>query len=198
MINLSVDYVSPSCLTKTGQWTYSDSFYTLLVIPLIPFVLVALFGLISVWWAKYVGHSNILGFRLGFMCTTPKQVWNYKLRLVAAALPFLGIVYNNICIQAFNIFSCQQLRSGIKVMTAAPGITCFESPEHRTLVAISILALIFYVFGIPALTLSVIAYANKKDLLRDPDWLLSVGIVYTWFSESVTQYHLPLIGVLID
>jgi hypothetical protein len=116
------------------------------------------------------------------MCVTEMQVRRYFLGWVNAATPFLGIVYNNICIQAFNAFSCSPMRSGVVVMTAAPSIVCYE-PEHNALVGVSILALVVYVFGIPAVTLGVVAYARSKDLLRHPDWLLSVGFFFTWYSK---------------
>ena len=182
LINLDVDYVSPSCLTPSGKWTYSDSYYTLLVIPFIPFFFVGTLGLLAKGWAKYIKRDSIYGLRLSFMCVTDMQVRRYFLGLVNAAIPFLGIVYNNICIKSFNAFSCQTLRSGVVVMRAAPSIVCYE-PEHNALVGIAILALVVYVFGVPAVTLGVVAYARSKDLLRHPDWLRSVGFFFTWYSK---------------
>jgi hypothetical protein len=38
---------------------------------------------------------------------------------VAASIPFLGIVYNNMCLQVFGTFSCQELRSGEQVKRSA-------------------------------------------------------------------------------
>ena len=116
------------------------------------------------------------------MCQTPAQVKRYALVTLSSCTPFLGIVYNNICIQAFNAFSCLPMRSGVVVMTAAPSIVCYE-PEHNALVGVSILALVVYVFGVPAVTLGVVAYARSKDLLRHPDWLRSVGFFFTWYSK---------------
>ena len=133
LINLDVDYVSPSCLTPSGKWTYSDSYYTLLVIPFIPLFFVGTLGLLAKGWAKYIKRDSIYGLRLSFMCVTEMQVRRYFLGLVNAAIPFLGIVYNNICIKSFNAFSCQTLRSGVVVMRAAPSIVCYE-PEHNAII----------------------------------------------------------------
>ena len=47
----------------------------------------------------------------------------------------------------FATFSCQTLRDGSAVLRIAPAIVCYESEEHKTMIAISLLALIVYVFA---------------------------------------------------
>ena len=152
------------------------------MIPVIPFFFVGTLGLLAKGWAKYIKCDTFYGLQRPFMCTTDMQARRYTLRLINVAIPFLGIVYNNICIKSFNAFSCQPLRSGVMIMRAAPSIVCY-TPEHDALVGVATLALIVYVFGIPAVTLGVVAYARRKDLLRHPDWLLSVGFFFTWYSK---------------
>jgi hypothetical protein len=86
--------------------------------------------------------------------------------------------YNNICLSAFNTFSCVQLRDNTWVMNAAPGIQCWDSTEHSVMVGVSILALIVYVAGLASFTFGTMAYAYRHDKLKDPEWLLLLGVFY--------------------
>ena len=169
-------------------------FYTLLIIPVIPFLgAAALYGIARLW-ARHVKLSSFKGIHLAFMCANEDLAFKYGLSCLKASVPFLGIVYNNICIQAFNTFSCRPVRSGEFVVTAAPSIVCYDTQEHQILVGIAILALIIYVIGVPALTLGVVVYARRNDLLRHPDWLHAVGFFYTWYSKSLhTHTHVPIL-----
>jgi hypothetical protein len=58
------------------------------------------------------------------------------------------------------------------------------------MIGISIFALIFYVAGLPAVTLVTTAYARKKDLLRDPATLKTVGLFYREYGAR--QFDLNL------
>ena len=184
LINLDVDYVAPSCIMTDGTWTYSHGFYALLIIPVIPFLISAVLAGVALGWSKYLKRENVCGIRMGFMCVNSTFALAYMRSCVKASIPFLGIVYNNLCLKVFNTFSCQQLRNGVWVMAAAPSIACYDSAEHRILMAISVVALVLYVIGVPAFTLGSVMYAHHKDLLRDPKWLTTLGFFYTWFSES--------------
>ncbi len=94
------------------------------------------------------------------------------------AIPFLGCVYNNVCQYSFNVFKCQQLRDLTWVMRAAPAVVCYESDEHRVMIAVSIAALIFYVAGLPTVILCTVCYARKYDKLKHEDYLQVVGLFY--------------------
>ena len=94
------------------------------------------------------------------------------------SIPFFGVVYNNVCLKAFATFSCMPMRDGTSVMRTVPSIVCYDSLEHNVMVGISILALIVYVFGIPAFVLCVTLYAHANDKLRDRECLLVFGIFY--------------------
>jgi len=192
LINLNVDYVSPSCIMPGGVWPlFTAGYYTLLIIPLIPFALCGALYALARFWALYVKQESLLGLRLGFMVSSPEFAWQYLTGCIKAAIPFPGIVYNSICQLSFSVFSCQQLRNGVSVMAAAPAIVCWESSTHRGLVAASITALIFYVVGVPAFTLGTVMYARRKDLLKHPDVLRAFGFFYTWYSKWP---HLPLLS----
>jgi len=101
----------------------------------------------------------------------------YFRSLLKKSIPFLGVVYNNVCLQSFQSFSCMQLRDGSSVVSAAPGIICYTD-EHNTLMGVAVLALIVYVVGLPAVTLGTTTYARYKDKLRDPVWLDTIGLFY--------------------
>jgi hypothetical protein len=167
-----------------GTWTYSYGFYILLIIPIIPFIISAVLTGVALGWSTYLKRQDVCGIHMGFMCVNSELAFAYMRSCVKASVPFLGIVYNNVCLKVFSTFSCQQLRNGDWVLAAAPSIGCYDSAEHRVLMALSILALIIYVIGVPAFTLGSVIYAHHKDLLRDPKWLTTFGFFYTWFSKS--------------
>jgi hypothetical protein len=184
LINLNVDYVSPSCIMADGVWPlFTGGFYCLVVIPVLPFAICGVLYGIARLWAKYVKRESMFGLHFGFMVNSKELAWQYLLRCFKASVPFPGIVYNNMCQACFNIFSCQQLRNGLTVMAAAPAIVCWESARHQRLVVISVIALIVYVFGVPAFALGTVVWARRKDLLRHPDVLVAFGFFYTWYSK---------------
>jgi hypothetical protein len=169
----------------TAPHRYAYGYYILLLIPVIPWLLSAMLtGAALAWSRKFGKTQEVFGVHLGFMCANMEQVKNYGFSCLKQSIPFLGVVYNNVCLLAFNTFSCFELRDGTSVMTAAPLVVCWESDEHRAMVGISIVALIVYVFGLPAVTLATTTYARKKDLLRDPTQLKTVGLFYREYGES--------------
>jgi hypothetical protein len=179
IINLNVDYVAPSCLLKDGVWRYTYGFYTLLIVPFIPFVISLLLYLLARLWAAHIKIRSIFGgLHLGFMCDQQDQARAYFLACLKESVPFLGVVYNNVCLMSFGVFSCQQLRDGTAVMMAAPEIVCWDSIEHSVMLGVSILALIVFVFGLPAFTFGATWYFHSKDKLRDLAVLETIGIFY--------------------
>jgi hypothetical protein len=120
----------------------------------------------------------VLTVHLGFMCENFEQVKLYGLGALKQSIPFVGVVYNNVCLSSFATFSCQTLRDGSAVLRIAPSIVCYESDEHKTMIAISLLALIVYVFGLPMITLGTTLYASKWDKLRDENFLATIGLFY--------------------
>jgi hypothetical protein len=169
----------------TAPHRYAYGYYILLLIPMIPWLLSAMLtGAALAWSRKFGKTQEVFGVHLGFMCANMEQVKNYGFSCLKQSIPFLGVVYNNVCLLAFNTFSCFELRDGTSVMTAAPLVVCWESDEHRAMVGISIVALIVYVLGLPAVTLATTTYARKKDLLRDPTQLKTVGLFYREYGES--------------
>jgi hypothetical protein len=98
--------------------SYSYGFFALVIVPLIPFLISLLAFLLARFWANSIKSREVLGFHLGFMCKTPEQANNYLHACLKQSVPFLGVVYNNVCLQAFGTFSCQTLRDGTAVMNA--------------------------------------------------------------------------------
>jgi hypothetical protein len=163
----------------SGPGRYSYGFYVLVTIPLIPYAIAGFLGGLALLWQRFVGKRTIHGFlHLGFMCETEYQVWRYFLLCVKRAVPFVGCVYNNICLYSFNTFKCEQLRDLTWVMRAAPAVVCYDSNEHRAMIAVSIAALMLYVIGLPAVVLSTVCYARKHDKLKHEDFLQVVGLFY--------------------
>jgi len=185
IVNLDVDYVSPSCLIPSGDWRWSYGYYILLAVPLIPFVVTGLLSFVAWAWCRSVKKRTWHGIHLGFMCNTPSQVEHFVLGYLKESIPFLGVVYNNVCLKAFAVFACKKLRDGTEILSVAPQVVCWES-EHRQLVAVSIVALIIYVFGLPCVTLGTTLYAHHKDKLRDVRYLETVGLFY---KEYEPEYY---------
>ncbi len=170
-------------LVFQGEWfenfgRYAYGFYLLMLIPIFPFVATFMMTSVAWAWARWVKRPIVAGVHLPVMCMDMEQVQHYFLTWMRSSIPVLGCCYNNICLQAFNVFSCKELRTHVKVMTAAPSIVCWESNEHTAMVAVSIAALIFYVFGLPCFILSTVVYARSKDMLRNPNVLLVMGMFY--------------------
>jgi hypothetical protein len=156
----------------------------LLIIPLVPFAISFALALVAWIWSRTVSLRHVHSFHLGFMCQTNKHVKMYLYRCLKASIPFLGVVYNNVCLMTFNAFSCQQLRDGRWAMNAQPSIICWESEGHRAMVGVSIVAIIVYVFGLPFFTLSSTMYAYRHDLLKDEQWLATIGLFYREYGAN--------------
>ena len=57
--------------------------------------------------------------------------------------------------------------------------------EHNLMVGICVVALIVYVFGLPAFTLGSMLYAKRKDLLKNPHWLSTLGLFYKKYGKML-------------
>ncbi len=168
---------------NSGSGRYVYGYYLLLLIPFIPFIFSFLATGAAWIWSRKVGQRTYGGFRTAFMCENDAQVRRYFMHCIKQSIPFLGVVYNNVCLMAFGTFACMSMRDGTKLLKAAPSIECWTSEEHKWLIGISIRALVFYVIGIPALTLGSTLYAKRNDKLKDPEWLLVFGLYYREYGE---------------
>jgi hypothetical protein len=169
-----------------------------MLIPIVPFVAASILTGVAWAWARWIKRPTVAGVHLQIMCLDKEQVTRYFLEWLRQSIPLLGCCYNNICLQAFNVFSCKQLRTGAMVMTAAPSVVCWDSEEHTIMVAVAITALIIYVFGLPAFVLGSVMYARSKDKLRDPNVLLVLGMFYRKYGARLRCVALgsPTISVL--
>jgi hypothetical protein len=168
------------------RWAYG--YYVLLVIPIFPFMISCLLAAVASLWSRRGWPGHVWGFQLGFMCETGKQVRMYFLSCIGASLPFLGVIYNNVCLQAFSCFACSRLRDGALVLTVAPSVTCF-TPEHSFMMGISVVAILVYVIGLPALTLFSTLYLYRNDEMRNPEWLVSLGLFYRDYGVLTAPFH---------
>ena len=169
---------------------YAYGYYLLLIIPLIPFACSAFLSGVALLWSRRIKRRSFGRFHMRFMCTNNVEFWIYARSCFKASMPFLGIVYNNICLKSFNTFACQELRDGTYVVLAAPSVVCWDSEEHHVMVGIAILAIIVYVVGVPTTIVGSLVYANQHDFLRDPTWLSCMGDNYLWYGM-----HLQLLRV---
>jgi hypothetical protein len=168
----------------------------LLIIGFLPFLFsFALYGLARLWirltevennGKKLAKHSILGGIHLPFMCEDRAKARLLLMRGLKESTPFFGVVYNNVCSLTFASFSCMTLRSGVQVLKIAPQVVCYDSYEHNVLLGISVLALVVYVFGIPAIILGVTVYAKFKDKFNDREWLIVTGIFYREYGTSPT------------
>ena len=53
------------------------------------------------------------------------------------------------------------------------------------MVGICVVALIVYVFGLPAFTLGSMLYAKRKALLKNPHWLSTLGLFYKKYGKML-------------
>jgi hypothetical protein len=177
------------------RWSYG--YYLLLIVPTLPFISCGVLTALAWIWSKKVKLRELKGFHQPWMCTSNEQVLQYFRSLLKKSIPFLGVVYNNTCLQSFQAFSCVTLRDGSSVVSAAPGIVCYTD-EHNTLVGVAVLALIVYVIGLPAVTLGTTMYARYMDKLRDPVWLDTIGLFYREYGTlPVSQCLLQLCWVVV-
>ena len=117
------------------------------------------------------------------------QARDCLLSFLAGSIPFLHIVYG-ICMKALNTFSCLQLRDCTLVLWIAPEVVCWEAAEHWAMVALSVLAILVYVIGIPAYVFCTMWYAHRKDKLKDPKWRFVLGFLYERCGTHATSHRI--------
>ncbi len=141
-------------------------------------------------WYRKVKVTTYMGRHYTFMCVTKDHVFRLGCHCISKSVPFLGVVYNSICIKSFSTFACVPLKDGTSVLSAAPSVVCWDSAEHNAMVAYSIVALLFYVFGVPAFTLGAIVFFRQRDMLKNAIVLGTIGSWYSWYgahSSACTQ-----------
>ncbi len=164
---------------RCGEWMsvraaccrYTYSFYLTMALPLVPFAVGCAFTALARAWSSVPmlrsavpmlrGSTTILNRRLlfGFMCEDAAQVHEYSLSWLEFAVPFLNLNYNSLCTKCFATFGCDGLRDGTNVLAAAPYVSCWDTLEHRAMIAVSIIGIVAYVVGIPAYVLATLQYA---------------------------------------
>jgi hypothetical protein len=58
LVNMNVDYVSPSCFMP---WGYTYGYYLLLIIPTIPFAISAAVTLLAFFWSRKIKVRKVRG-----------------------------------------------------------------------------------------------------------------------------------------
>jgi hypothetical protein len=86
---------------------------------LIPFGIVVVLTLLAWVWLHKVKRPSFMGVKMGFMCVHKEHFEHYVLSNISAAIPFLTIVYNNVCLKGFGARSTTFLRAANRV--APPG-----------------------------------------------------------------------------
>ena len=220
-----VDFVTPSCLLPSGEWTYGlmpsqrtlpfkhlwdgrsgraacsrrypFSFGLMLLIPMVPFSITFASTAVAWMWSRAIARPTLCGLRLWFTCADSAQVRELFIRGLAKSVGFLHIVYNGICMKTFLTFHCTELFDGSSFLTVAPRITCGDD-EHRAMVAVSICSIVVYVIGIPAYVLCTMLYAHRHDKLKDPEWLHVLGFLYARYGAAhclFSRLHNPVHAV---
>ena len=164
----------------------------MLLLPCIPFAIT--FGAFGAsWvWAKLVGKRSVFGVHLFFMCQSSAETRACGLSGLSQSVPFLHIIYNGLCMRAFNTFSCIPLRDGTSVLYVAPDIICWSGNTHAAMVAASAVAIVVYVIGIPCYVLSTMTYARGHDKLSDSEWLQVLGFMYTRYGMPCDACPSPI------
>jgi hypothetical protein len=163
---------------------YEDSHYILIFLPFIPFSVALTMSALAFLWARLVHRSRIGPFRIGLFCETQQDARRYFMRWMGRTVPFLNILYTNMCVRSLQLFMCMPLRDGTSVLMASPEIRCWESREHQSMVIVAVFGLIVWVVGIPAYVSTSIYYAHRHDKLKDPDCLAVFGYLYRKYRES--------------
>ncbi len=195
---------------------YTYSFYLTMALPLVPVAVGCAFTALAWAWSSVPmlrsavpmlrGSTAILNRRLllGFMCEDAAQVHEYSLSWLEFAVPFLNLNYNSLCTKCFDTFGCYPLRDGTKFLAVAPYIACWDTLEHRSMIAASIIGIVAYVVGIPAYVFATLQYAmpscglgatpdrligrdgryaQSKDKFKDARHLQVLGFLYTRFGN---------------
>jgi hypothetical protein len=163
----------------------------MLVVPLIPFALTVLFTGLAWIWSRTIAKRSLGGFRMQFMLDDTAQLRAYFLSWLAVSIPFVHIIYNGICMKVFNSLSCFRLRDGTTVLSIAPDIVCWDSAQHRAMVACSIIAILVYVIGIPAYVFCSLRFAKRTDQLKDAEWLQVLGFLYYRYGARSPSSGVP-------
>lgn len=98
------------------------------------------------------------------------------------------VIYNTLSKQAFDAFVCVELPDGTSFVSFIPDVTC-GSGRHSEMTAISVLAVIVYVIGIPLSVYFILWHGRKHNLLRDERYLRRYGQLYRRYSPSVLGYY---------
>ena len=188
-----------------GSGRYWHSYTLMLSLPVIPFLLTIVFGGLAFAFAcvldgREIGilhagrRGSVLGIhhlRLPFMCSDQEQAREYVLEWLSLAIPWLHVCYCGLCVKVFQTFDCLRMSDGVLVLSVAPDIRCWESPTHQWMVAVSSLALIVYVLGIPAYTLATMLYARRHDKFKDAEFLKVLGFLYTRYGTWPLMHPSP-------
>ncbi|GBG24420.1 Triose phosphate/phosphate translocator, chloroplastic [Hondaea fermentalgiana] len=120
---------------------------------------------------------------------TEDDLASLRNKSIGLAFNFCFIAYPSLVVILLEPLSCIELADGSIVMQASPDIVCWESYHIYSLVIWSVLGILIYIIGIPALQLYILIIAESRDLKADPTFLERFGWMYSDFRQEVYKWE---------
>ena len=183
VVNFDVDFVSPDCLFK---WDHLTSVVFTFCLPII--WATALFGhyCLAWLWLKYVGTRSIALARmipLSIFVISEEELSDLRIKANVSLTTLLIVLYNAVCVKVFSSFMCTETSDGEFFLTTAPSVRCGSS-SHAALQAMSVIALLVYVIGVPCMLYWVLSSLHKANKLSDQHELKKWGFLYLCFEPD--------------
>ena len=181
VLNFNMDAVSPACVNV--RWTYTESAWLSMLLPLI-FGFFSLCKVLLGWlWMKRVGARTVHGVRLPFFIVTADELDALRRQSLASWLHRLIMLYNSVCVAIFQAFYCIDLPGGDSVLRVDPDVQC-GTPGHRSLMAVSMVGIVFFVLGLPSFLAYKLYTMQQHNTLKDKRNIAAWGELYTPFENG--------------
>ena len=180
ILNFDVDFVSTDCLFK---WDHVTSLTLTFCLPFIWALVHGFRYLLARLWLKHVGTRSIAIARilpLSIFVVSESELADMSAGINVSLVTLLVVIYNAVCVKAFQSFMCTRLSDGQEILTVAPEVICGSS-THRLLLSFSVVAIFVYVFGVPIALYHKLHALYKENMLSDPETIKRWGFLYLPF-----------------
>ncbi|KAK3239606.1 hypothetical protein CYMTET_50475, partial [Cymbomonas tetramitiformis] len=167
VLDFDIDFMKPQCLFE--HFSYRNMFHIQLTMPAVFCLIVSFLYIIR----KYqIARSTELSI-LGKDCAT---LHVFRTR-IAAVLLLQSIMYHQLCKTCFEPWMCFKMGDELYYMQASPDIECWNAAHYHFL-ALSVVGLVVYVFGIPAWHVGVLYFGTKHAVLGEASFTAKFGWMY--------------------
>ena len=106
---------------------------------------------------------------------------------ISSSLKFVNVVYITTARYNLEVFWCDTLADGRRVLSAHPSVMC-DSAQHILYMCLGILGTLVYTLGLPVVVGLSQFYMHRHRLHTDRNWILMFGWSYCAF-EAHTFYY---------